>query len=292
MGTERPSRRDTARRRAERVWSQREAELGREATRTSGRRVLGAVAAGILLSLGALLIHSRPFLYRGAVIHGLQQASQAEVQADMEVPARAYTWQLRPWTIARRLRRDPLIASARVGYLGIGHLSVTVRERVPVVGIVQGTTLWEVDATGMLLRGLPFTAGHGPMTVPGLNLPIAVLMGANLGNVTAGQHITSGNVLAAMRVAESLGGAVKTTAGTVVLTGDQVGLITLGGISVNYGNGADAPRKTEILLGILQAIGAQSAQVTAIDLSSLTTPSLTLRPGSPPLNVNGVVTSG
>lgn len=292
MGSEGTPRRETARRRAERVWAKRGEEPERQAPATSGRRVLGALIACACLGAGTLLAHTQPFLLRRLVISGLQQASAAEIRADLELPVGAYTWQVRPWTLVRRLRRDPLIASAHVGYLGLDGLSIAVRERAPAVGILQAGTLWEVDAAGMVLRGLPAAGNRGPVTVPGLGVPIAVIVGAQLGTVAPGQHLAAPAVLRAMQVAESLGGAVATTAGTVTLSGTQIGVVTVGGIPVNFGNGSDARRKARILVGILQAIGAQGAEVTAIDLSSVTTPSLTLRPGSPPLTVNGVVTSG
>lgn len=293
LATERPHRRETARRRAERVWVRRraEAEAARAAHVARPRLrllVLGAAA----LVIAALLAHTRPFLLHVVRLSGLQQASAAEVQADLDVPPGAYTWQLRPWTLTRRLRRDPLIAAARVRYLGLNGIAIQIRERVPAVGVLQGRTLWEVDAGGRVLRGLPEALGRGPVVVPGLGIPIAVVTGAHLAALAAGQRVTAPPVLAAMRVAESLGGAVATAAGTVVISGDQVGVMTLGGIPVNYGNGSDARRKTQILLGVLQATGAQRAEVTAIDLASVTTPSLTLRPGSPPLTLNGVATSG
>lgn len=282
---------ETARRRAERAWAG-QVPQPTPSVAPSGRRLLGALLACACLGAGALLAHTQPFLLRRLAISGLQQASAAEIRADLELPAGAYTWQLRPWTLTRRLRRDPLIASARVGYLGLDGLSITVREREPVVGFLQSGTLWEVDAAGTVLRGLAASSTRGPVTIPGLGVPIAVVVGAQLGTVAPGERISAPGPLQAMQVAEALGGSVTTTAGTVVVSGNRIGVLTLGGIPVDFGDGSAARRKAQILQGILQAIGGQGAEVTAIDLSSVITPSLTLRPGSPPLTMNGVVTSG
>ncbi len=290
-----PARRGAARRRAERAWSRRAPAAADRAAppgRTR-RRLLGLVVVAAAVALATVVLHSRPFQLRHLVISGLEQASAAEVRADLQLPAGVYTWQLRPWTLARRLVRDPLIASARVRYLGTGTLSITIREHVPVVGVLQGTTLWELDRAGVVLRALPDPGGKGPVTVPGLGIPIAAVVGDQLGTVAPGDTLRSAAVQLGVHVAQSLGGAVASTAGTISLNGTgQVTVLTSGGIPVNYGDGLDARHKTAILLGILQSLGAQQSDVASIDLAAVATPALTLKPGSPPLHVNGVVTSG
>ncbi len=255
-----------------------------------GGRLRSALVVAVLTTLACLGLHTRPFLLQRLVITGLHQASPAEVRAALALPRNTYTWQVRPWTVDRRLRRDPLLASAHASYLWPDGLRIAVVERRPVAALVEGQTAWELDGSGLVLRALPDAAPHGPLEVPGLGIPVPVILGVTGSNPIPGEVLRGQQVARALEVAGGLGGAVGSTVGAITVSASAtVGVLTLDGLPVNYGDGADAREKTAILLGVLAALGSQRSSVASIDLASTATPALKLVAGAPPIHLNGVV---
>ncbi len=261
------------------------------ARRPRGRLLIAAVF-GAGCAVAALGLHTRTFLLRHLEVTGLRQATVSEVTADLALPRVTYTWQLRSWVLQRRLLRDPMIAAAQVKVHWPGGLAIAVRERIPAALYVAGGQAWEVDASGRLLRALSDPSNALAVHAAGLPSRVPVVQGASLKRPVPGAAARGTGVAAALGVARSLGAAFgKEISVVTVSSGGVVGVRTVGGVAVDYGNGTQPRRKTRILLGILQAAAQQpGVKLASIDLRSLVTPAVGLAAGSRPLRAS--VTSG
>ncbi len=258
-------------------------------------RLRGAVLLALAIGAIALGLHSRPFLLTSLRITGLRQVSPAEVQVDIHLHPGTYTWQVRPWVVVRRLLRDPMIASARASLQWPGGLAIAIRERVPVALVAVPGGRWEVSARGRLLRYLPASGGLPPWEaasasgkgVPGLPPGLPLITGVSLTDPVAGQTAHGVGLHRTLGVARGLGAAAQSLAARIAWSQGVVQVITRAGLAVDYGNGSQARRKTEILLGILRVVAREKVRLVSVDLRAPTTPAVRLKPGSPPLVVNG-----
>lgn len=246
-------------------------------------RLWRALVVAVLLAGGAALLHTRPFLLTRLSVHGLHQVTVAEVEANLALPPGTYTWQIRPWVLTRRLAADPLVRASSIHLLWPDGVTIALTERVPSALVLDGLSAWEIDATGRLLRALADETGAAHLTAPGLPVGLPVISGASLATPQAGRPVENPVVLAALAVAETLGGTVGRQVALVTVAPDgAIGVRTGGGVPVNYGNGASAATKTQELLGILECAQTLGAAVAAIDLSAPLTPAVRIQPGSPP----------
>lgn len=256
-----------------------------------GHLGLGLTVAAVLGGI-ALLMHRHTMQLAHLNISGLRQMTPAEVEADLGLPPGTYAWQVRPWVVDRRLRLDPLVASAHSALIWPDGLRVVIVERVPAALLLDGLTAWEVDAQGRLLRALPDENGSVTLAVPGIGAPLPMVIGLPLPEAQAGQILSSVGLDRALAVAASLGGALGTQIRDVAVAADaQVGITTVDGIPVNYGDGSQAARKTDTLLGILALARAQGVRLASCDVSAPATPACQTQKGSPPL-VYGAAASG
>ncbi len=240
-------------------------------------RLGAAVAVAGLVGAAVLGLHTRPFLLSRLRVAGLRQVSVAEVQADLAVPAGAYTWQLRPWVLEARLERDPLVRRATVRVLWPGGLQVSLVERAPAALLLSGAQAWEVDAHGRLLRALPAPAAQAGQPVPGVGRPVPLVTGVSLPAPQAGQVVEAPALGGALAVAEALGGTYPSLVSEVTVTSaGAVGLVLRGGVPVLYGDGSAARLKTQELLGALAYFQQRGEKVGSCDVSSTRTPACTL----------------
>lgn len=249
----------------------------------SGHLGLGLLVAAALGGI-SLLMHAHGLQVARLDVSGLRQVTTAEVEADLQLPPGTYTWQVRPWVLDRRLRLDPLVAAAHSAVIWPNGLRIVIVERVPVAVVLDGQTAWEVDATGRLLRALPDEDGTRALLVPGIGAPLPMITGLSLPEAEAGQRVTSPVLPSALAVAGSIGGVLgKQISGVTVTKQGEVGVITADGMAVNYGDGSQAMRKTDTLLGILALARAQGVRLASCDVSAAATPACQTQNGSPPL---------
>jgi hypothetical protein len=260
----------------------------REARRATPRGRLRWAVVG--LALGgclALALHTRPFLLTEIRVVGLRQLTPAEVEVDLALPPGTYTWQVRPWVVVRRLERDPLVAAARAWLIWPHGLGVAVRERIPVALVTVPGGAWEVDADGRLLRFFPQPGGalwEPPLqgAWPGPPSGLLTITGLVLRDPVPGQRAHAPGLAESLAVVRGLGGAARLVA-SVRWQGHAVWVLLRGGPTVDFGDGAAARRKTEVLLGILATARREGVRLAAVDVSAPDTPAVTLAPGSPPL---------
>lgn len=288
-------------------------------TRDAFGRASRLIAAGILALIvlaGVFVFHTPPFELTSVQITGLHQLTAEEVWLDLGYGPGTYTWQVRPWVIARRLARNPLVAAVHTRFLWPGGIAIAVTERQPDALLVGAADDWEVSASGQLLRAVPpptagtpravdpamvaagatigLPASAYPLTLPqrptmaGVTADVPLVVGGNVGAAAAGSHLQGTPLLNALRIAGALGASGRAITGELLLGSGGVYLVTTGGIPVALGNTDSIQEKIGELLGILQDIQSQHLLVGAIDLSAPATPSLDLLPGSPPMNLENV----
>lgn len=257
-------------------------------------RPRGRLLVGLLLAAGvggaALGLHTRPFLLHHLRISGLRQMTPAEVEVDLHLPPGTYTWQLRPWVMVWRLRQDPLVASARAWLIWPDTLAIDVRERIPVALIAGPGGPWEVDAHGLLLRQLPSGGALPPWTappplrLPGLPPGLPWIVGVSLQDPVAGRPAKAPGLRQALGVVLGLGAEGRRAVADIFWSPrGTVGVRTRQGLDADYGDGGQARRKTEVLLGILRMAREEHVRLASVDVSAPDTPAARLLPGSPPL---------
>jgi len=236
-------------------------------------RLRAGLLLGVLIVAGVLALHTRTFLLTRLVLSGLRQVSAEEVESDLGLPPQAYSWQVRPWVLRARLLRDPLIEAAQVRTAWPDGLAVRVVERLPVALLLDGQVAWEVDASGRLLRALPDENEALALAVPGLGVPLPMVVGLGLVDPQPGQVVQLVVLQRALAVAGSLGGDAGTQIldVTVALDG-TVGVTAAGGVAVNYGDGSAAAQKTAELLGALTYFRGLGETLASCDVSSTVTP--------------------
>lgn len=245
-------------------------------------RVRLAVGVALLVVLCAAVLHTRPFLLRRLSVSGVRQVTSAEVEADLALPAGTYTWQLRPWVLARRLRADPLIAHASFRILWPDGLAVRITERVPAALLLDGNDAWEVTAGGRLLRALADPTGSTQVAAPGLPAHLPMITGVPLAAPTAGEVVQAAALRQALAVTRGLGGTVGAQVAEIVVRGNgDVAVRTASGLLADFGDGSQAALKTGELLGILACAQREGVTLTAIDLAAASTPAVQTAPGGP-----------
>jgi cell division protein FtsQ len=234
------------------------------------------VAAVLLAALAYAGLHTSVFLVRQVRVTGLVQLTEADVVDAAAILPGTYLWQVRPWTVARRLSALPLLAAVRVRLLWPDAVRLEVTERQPAVLLDVGESAdLEVDAAG---RVIALAAPPGQRVSAGLLPPPRVPL---VRGVTAAAGAQPGQVLHdpalanAIAVAEGLGVQGQALLGT--LSVDDRGEVTAelaSGLRVRFGDGSQARQKTELLLGLLRVIAARGMKVDEIDLASPAAPSV------------------
>lgn len=223
-----------------------------------------------------IVAHAPYFLIRTLDIGGLVQLTPQEVQAAAGIPPGAFIWEIRPWSVERRLEGLPLVAQAAVRLAWPNRVVIRLVERVPVAVLaLSGTRGWELDASGRVLMEVPLAAA-APGQIAPEGLPVvhlSVSPPVHLGQVLDGIPA----VRAAVAVAAGLGVEGRQAIGQMAV--DDAGNVTLwtrDGIAVRFGDAAEARRKVEVLLGLLEVVRRQGLHPAYIDVQSPANPSVRL----------------
>jgi cell division septal protein FtsQ len=245
----------------------------------------GWLAAGALLvALAYAALHTSAFMVRRLDVTGLMQLSRSQVAAAAGILPGTYLWQVRPWTVARRLQAMPLLRSVHVRLLWPNAIAIAVSERQPVVLLDVGESAdLEVDANERVigLAAPPGQAATGAL-LPTPHVPVVHGLTAAAG-ARPGQVLTDPALRDAIEVAQGLGVQGQALLGS--LSVDANGNVTAqlaSGLQVRFGHGSQARQKTQILLGLLHVIAARNLRVDEIDVSSTTAPSVHVMTAPPP----------
>lgn len=236
--------------------------------------VVAALAAALMYAG----LHTPYFLVRQVRVDGLVQLTRQDVAAAADILPGTYLWQVRPWTIAARLQRIPLLASVRVGLDWPDAVTIRLAERRPDVLLDAGESAdLEVDAAG---RVIALAAKPGAAPTPGL-LPaphVPLVAGIHAAGARPGEVLSDPRLGHVLAVAAGLGVQGQALLGRLqVGAGGDVTADLADGIAVHFGDGSHARAKTQILLGLLQEIAKRHLSVDAINLASLENPSVHLR---------------
>jgi cell division protein FtsQ len=240
------------------------------------------VVAALIAALAYAGLHTAFFMVRQIRVAGLVQLTQSDVAEAADVLPGTYLWQVRPWTLARRLARLPLLKSVHVRLLWPDTIALAVIERQPVALLDVGESAdLEVDAAGRViaLAAPPGHPGSGAL-LPAPHVPVVRGVTAAVG-AQPGQRLNDPALADAIAVAQGLGAQGQALLGS--LSVDAQGEVTAdlaSGVSVGFGDGSHARQKTEVLLGLLKVIAARGMRVDSIDLASPTAPSVHVVPPS------------
>ena len=247
----------------------------------------GWLALGVLVAALAYAgLHTSTFLVRRLQVTGLVQLSRAQVAAAADVLPGTYLWQVRPWTVARHLEALPLLQSVHVRLIWPHTIAIALSERQPVVLLDVGESAdLEVDGRG---RVIALAAAPGAQAAGGL-LPapdVPLVHGIAAAGARPGQVLTDPALVNAIKVAEGLGAQGQALLGSLSVDPQgEVTAVLASGMQVQFGAGSQARAKTAVMLGLLHVIAARNMRADAIDVSSLTAPSVHLVPAPPPHTV-------
>jgi cell division septal protein FtsQ len=208
--------------------------LERTPRRGGGRgpdgRVIGAIAAVVLVVAGLALLPWRTLRHRYAVltdvkVSGLRYLDAPRVLED----ARLRLGQDLPSLDLSRVRQlvmmDPRIERAEVSRRGLRGLQVSVVERVPALAVTHGEP-WEIDTSGVLLEPLQ----------PGVVADVPMLTGADFSAWRPGSQVRTSQVQRGLAWAAILGDNALRLAGQVsevdVSQERSTRLVLMNGISV------------------------------------------------------------
>ncbi|MBX6379023.1 MAG: FtsQ-type POTRA domain-containing protein [Clostridia bacterium] len=242
--------------------------------RRARRAGLRLLLAGAVLTALVLVLRSDLFRVDAVRITGLVRLDAATVRAAAGLQGPQLIWSLRPGTIRARVERLPRVAAAAVRMSLPRHLTIDVRERVPVAILVASAVggnaaYLEVDGEGRVLGAAP---DGFPPDEPLLTLaerPAVPAEGTVLDDVCLRRAVAFASVLGSHRqeVAELHCDA----------SGELRGY-TADGLPVYLGvGGGDVNALATAFLGVLTDIRANGRPVAVIDLRSPERPVVRLR---------------
>ena len=149
-----------------------------------------------------------------------------------------------------RLEQEPWIRDATVRTSLPGTISISIRERAPVLVLRSGSVAQLAAADGTLLGRAPKATAFPEVTVPeGVAL--------NRERITAVADVVSAMVPALRARVDSLS----------IADDGEVTMVVDGDVDVTYGGAADPVVKAQALRAILDYAGEQGTELLSIDLS-------------------------
>jgi cell division protein FtsQ len=153
----------------------------------------------------------------------------------------------------RRLEADRWILDATVDTELPGTITITIRERRPVLVLLMGDDRRLVAADGTVL-------GRAGATVA---LPEIVAVGA---------APETGEIAGAGEVVQAMAPSLRARVRSISVTGDEVSLVVDRGVQVRYGHVVDVAAKAQALRAILEHAEEQDRGLLSVDLSSPSAP--------------------
>jgi cell division protein FtsQ len=231
------------------------------ARRVRPRRLVAVIAAAALVVAAGLVGATYTSLFAADAIrvHGVHHLTKAEVLRLSGLERGVNVFHLDAAAIEARIERDPWVARATLSTELPGTVIVTIRERVPVAVVNDGTVERLVAGDGGLL---------------GVGAP------PNLPRIVAEQGATTTDP-AAVRAAAGAVAAMRPDvrrqiAFVRLLPEGDLALELRSGVPVVYGSAEDAAPKAQALAAMLRSVERTGERFTSIDVSVPTAPAGTL----------------
>lgn len=211
--------------------------------------VAGAVAVALVTGSVALSYTSL-FGARTVVVEGEEQLAPRQIMRLAGVATGTNVLHLDEGKAEARLEEEPWILDATVRTSLPGTISISIRERTPVLVLLSGSARRLAAADGTVLGRAPKTSAFPEVTVPG---------GVTLG---PGQIAAAADVVAAMVP------ALRARVDSLSIDDDgDVAMVVDGDIEVAYGPARAATVKAQALRAILDYAAQQGSGLLSIDLS-------------------------
>jgi cell division protein FtsQ len=206
------------------------------------RRLLGALAVLLLAGLGWVALWSPWASVRTVEVSGAERVPRAAVLAAAEDEAGRSMLLARTDDVAAAIREEqPLARSVTVTRQWPSTLRIVLVEREPVAAVPAGREVRLVDADGVVVERV--AAGKVGQS-SGKDLPRVEVDLARPGAVES--------LRACVEVARGLPAELERKVRRLgATTPDRVWLELAGGARVDWGSGADTPRKAEVLQALL-----------------------------------------
>jgi cell division protein FtsQ len=219
---------------------------------------IGCAAAVALGAVGIGLVHSPLVETHDVSVSGVSQLSAQRVLKIAGLGGTVNVFFLDTGAIEHRLESDPWIASATVERRLPRTVTVSIRERVPVAVVGNGSGFDAIAADGTVLRSGPSQRG----------LPL--VQAASTADRASGAAVV-GAMPASLRALMQQ---------VDVNPGGQVSVKLRSGVTVTYGSAQDLVAKAQALAAVLRWAGDQRVKVDTIDVSVPTAPTARLAGGA------------
>ena len=217
-----------------------------------------SVALASLGGIGDGLVHSPVVETRDVTVSGVSQLTPQRVLKIGGLTGTVNVFFLDPDAVEHRLESDPWIASATVQRRLPHTVTVSIRERVPIAAVGNGSGFDAVAADGTVLRSGPSQRG----------LPLI-------------QAASTSDRAAAAAVVGSMPASLRALTDEVdVNPGREVSVKLRSGVIVTYGTAGDPIAKAQALAAVLRWAGDQGVRVDTIDVSVPTAPTARLAGGA------------
>ena len=211
---------------------------------------IGGAVVVALVTGSVALSYTSLFGARAVEVEGEEQLGPRQVMRLARVAVGTNVVHLDEAMAEARLEEEPWILDATVRTSLPGTISISIRERTPVLVLLSGSTRRLAAADGTVLGRAPRASAFPVVTVP---------EGVTLG---PGQIAAAADVVAAMVP------ALRARVDSLSIAGDgDVAMVVDGDIDVAYGPASDAVVKAQALRAILDYAEQQERGLLSIDLS-------------------------
>jgi cell division protein FtsQ len=212
-----------------------------------------AIAGAVIVALvtgSVALSYTSLFGARTVEVEGEEQLAPRQIMRLAGVATGTNVLHLDEGKAEARLEEEPWILDATVRTSLPGTISISIRERTPVLVLSSGSTRRLAAADGTVLGRAPKTSAFPEVTVPD-----GVILGP-------GQIAAAADVVAAMVP------ALRARVDSLSIEDDgDVAMVVDGDIDVAYGLATDATVKAQALRAILDYAEQQGSGLLSIDLS-------------------------
>jgi cell division protein FtsQ len=211
---------------------------------------IGGAVVVALVTGSVALSYTSLFGARTVEVEGEEQLGPRQVMRLAQVTMGTNVLHLDEAKAAARLEDEPWILDATVRTSLPGTISISIRERTPVLVLQSGSVRRLAAADGTVLGRAPKTAAFPVVTVP------------------EGLRLGPGQVAAAADVVTAMVPVVRARVDSLSIAGDgEVAMVVDGGVDVVYGSASDAVVKAQALRAILDWAEQEERGLLSIDLS-------------------------
>jgi len=214
-----------------------------------------AGAVGIALVTGSVALSYTSILgARTVEVEGQQRLAPRRVMRLAEIEPGTNVFHLDTAAAEARLEADRWILDATVATELPGTITITIRERSPVLVVVSDDERRLVAADGTVL-------GRAPGTVA---LPEVVS--------ASGQALRTAEIASVGKVVQAMPQALRVRVRSIAVSAGDVSLVVDAGVQVRYGAVVEATAKAQALRAILDYADERTRPLLSVDLSSSAAP--------------------